>query len=75
MIEGVDYYHDDTQAPVARLATIRSVLAFGAANNMAMRQIDIRSAYLYGKLKDDEVIYMSPPPGYKIEGMKEGQVI
>ena len=42
---------------------------------MAMRQIDIRSAYLYGKLKDDEVIHMSAPPGYKIRGMNEGQVI
>ena len=52
----VDYF--DTFAPVACLASIRTVLAFAAAENYETGQIDIKSAYLNGELTDDEVIFM-----------------
>jgi hypothetical protein len=55
-VPGVDYF--DTYAPVARLATIRTVLALAARYNMELHQIDIKGAYLNGELADDEVIYM-----------------
>ena len=61
-IPGVDYF--DTFAPVARLASIRAVLAFAASEDLATGQIDIKGAYLNGELTDTENIYMRQPPGY-----------
>ena len=63
-IPGVDYF--DTFAPVARLASIRTVLAIAAAENLEVHQIDIKGAYLNGKLTENEVIYMKQPPGYPV---------
>ena len=45
---GVDYF--DTFAPVARLASIRAVLAIAAVNDLEIHQIDIKGAYLNGVL-------------------------
>jgi hypothetical protein len=61
-VPGVDYF--DTFAPVAKLASIRAVLAIAAAEDLEMHQIDIKGAYLNGILTDREVIYMQQPPGY-----------
>ena len=54
-------------APVAPLASIRTVLAFAAAEDLETGQIDIKGAYLNGELTD-EVIYMKQPPGYAEKG-------
>jgi hypothetical protein len=35
-----------------------------AAEDMELHQIDIRGAFLNGKLTERETIYMSQPPGY-----------
>jgi hypothetical protein len=61
-VPGVDYF--DTYAPVARLSSIRTVLAIAARDDMELHQIDIKGAYLNGELTDDEIIYMRQPPGY-----------
>ena len=61
-VPGIDYF--DTFTPVARLASIRTVLVFAAANDLETGQIDIKGAYLNGELTDDEHIYMRQPPGY-----------
>ena len=63
-VPGVDYF--DTFAPVARLASIRTVLAFVATKNYETGQIDIKGAYLNGELTKDEVIYMKQLPGYSV---------
>ena len=63
-VPGIDYF--DTFTPVARLTLIRTVLAFVATENYKTGQIDIKGAYLNGKLTKDEVIYMKQPPGYSI---------
>ncbi len=63
-VPGVDYFN--TFAPVARLASIRTVLAFAVAENYETGQIDIKGAYLNGELTKDEVIYMKQPPGYSV---------
>ena len=65
-VPGVDYF--DMYAPVAWLTSIRTVLAFAAAEDLETGQIDIKGAYLNGELKDDEVIYMKQPPGYAMKG-------
>ncbi|KAJ3481674.1 hypothetical protein NLJ89_g12191 [Agrocybe chaxingu] len=65
-VPGVDYF--DTFAPVARLASIRAVLAIAAVNDFEIHQIDIKGAYLNGVLTTGEVIYMRQPPGYAVPG-------
>ncbi len=65
-IEGVDY--DETFAPVAKLASLHAILAITAKLDLEVHQMDVKSAYLNGELKED--IYMKPPPGLDVpEGM------
>ena len=73
--ENVDYSSDDLFAPVARLSSIRVILSWAASNDFEILQIDIKSAYLYGKLNSDEVIYVRPPPGNLLPSLKPGQVL
>ena len=63
-VPGMDYF--DMYAPVARLTSIRTVLAFAAAEDLETGQIDIKGAYLNGELTEDEVIYMKQPPSYAV---------
>ena len=62
-VEGIDYFN--TFAPVATLASIRTILAMAACSNLELYQIDIKGAYLNGTLTNDEVIYMRQPPGFE----------
>ena len=59
--EGIDY--DETFAPVARLEAIRLFLAFAIANNIKVFQMDIKSAFLYGTIKEE--VYVCQPPGFE----------
>ena len=43
-------------------------------NNYEIEQIDIKSAYLYRELDENEVIYMRLPPGNFVKAQK-GQVL
>ena len=61
-IEGVNYY--DTYAPVAKLASFRTILAIAARLDLELHQIDIKGAYLNGELTPQEIIYMRQPPGF-----------
>ena len=61
-LPGADYF--DTFAPVAKLASIRAVLAIAVADDLEMHQIDIKGAYSNRVLTDQEVIYMQQSPGY-----------
>ena len=61
-IPGVNYF--DTFAPVAQLASIQTILAFAASEDLETSQIDIKGAYLNGELASDKVIYMRQLPGY-----------
>jgi len=54
---GMDF--GDTFAPVARLESIRTLMALAAQMNMAVEQIDITTAYLNSTL--DETVYMEVP--------------
>ncbi|TFY51058.1 hypothetical protein EVJ58_g10760 [Rhodofomes roseus] len=63
-IPGVDFF--DTYAPVAKMASIRTLLAFAARHDFEVHQVDVKSAYLHGEFEENEVIYMSLPPGVKL---------
>ncbi|KAJ9561128.1 hypothetical protein OSB04_006288 [Centaurea solstitialis] len=58
--EGIDY--DETFAPVARLKAIRLFLAFAAHMNFKVYQMDIKNAFLNGKLNEE--VYVAQPPGF-----------
>ena len=66
---GVDF--NETFAPVTRLDTIRLLAANAAQRDWEFRQIDVKTAYLYGEL--DEEVYMEVPQG--LEGVPEGHVL
>jgi Reverse transcriptase (RNA-dependent DNA polymerase)/gag-polypeptide of LTR copia-type/Integrase core domain len=65
---GWDY--DQTYSPVARLETMRIVLAVAAHHQWDLWQIDFETAYLNGTL--DHEIYIKPPKCTKVE---EGEVL
>ncbi|GJU49307.1 retrovirus-related pol polyprotein from transposon TNT 1-94 [Tanacetum coccineum] len=56
--EGIDY--DEVFAPVARIEAIRIFLAFASYMGFIVYQMDVKSAFLYGKI--DEEVYVSQPP-------------
>ncbi|KAJ9547172.1 hypothetical protein OSB04_019715 [Centaurea solstitialis] len=58
--EGIDY--DETFAPVARLEAIRLFLAFATHMNFKVFQMDIKNAFLNGKLNEE--VYVAQPPGF-----------
>jgi hypothetical protein len=59
-IEGIDYL--ETFASVAKMTSIRMVLAIAAANDFEVKQMDVKTAFLNADL--DEEIFMRPPEGY-----------
>nr|GEY76848.1 zinc finger, CCHC-type [Tanacetum cinerariifolium] len=62
--EGIDFF--DTYAPVARITTIRLLLALAAIHDLVIHQMDVKTAFLNGDL--DEEIYMKQPEGYVMHG-------
>ena len=61
-IEGIDY--DETFAPVAKFASLHMILALATEHNLEVQQMDVKSAYLNGELKEE--IFMEAPPGFEI---------
>nr|KAJ0218484.1 hypothetical protein LSAT_V11C300108620 [Lactuca sativa] len=62
--EGIDFFH--TYAPVARISTIRLLLALAAIHNLVIHQMDVKITFLNGDL--DEEIYMKQPEGFVMPG-------
>jgi len=62
--EDIDY--NETFAPVAKYSSIRIILSIAATMNMNIIQLDVKTAFLYGKLNEE--IYMQQPEGFITEG-------
>jgi len=56
---GIDY--EETFAPVARLTSVRSLIAIAASKHWTLSQMDVKNAFLNGDLTEE--VYMHPPPG------------
>ncbi|GKC14326.1 zinc finger, CCHC-type containing protein, partial [Tanacetum coccineum] len=58
--ERIDYF--DTYAPVARITTIRLLLALAAIYNLVIHQMDVKIAFFNGDLEEE--VYMKQPEGF-----------
>ncbi|GJY99939.1 zinc finger, CCHC-type containing protein [Tanacetum coccineum] len=63
-MEWIDYF--DTYAPVARITTIRLLLVLAAIQNLVIYQMDVKTAFLNGDLKE---VYMKQPKGFVMPGV------
>jgi hypothetical protein len=60
-VERLDF--DEIFAPVARLEAIRILLTYATSRNIKLYQIDMKSAFLNGKI--NELVYVEQPPGFE----------
>ncbi|GJZ81470.1 retrovirus-related pol polyprotein from transposon TNT 1-94 [Tanacetum coccineum] len=58
--EGLDF--EESFAPVARLEAIRIFIANAASKNMTVYQMDVKTAFLNGELKEE--VYVHQPEGF-----------
>ncbi|GJU08776.1 retrovirus-related pol polyprotein from transposon TNT 1-94 [Tanacetum coccineum] len=58
--ESIDY--DERYAPVARLESIRILLAIACANDFKLYQMDVKSAFLNGFINEE--VYVAQPLGF-----------
>ncbi|GKA11279.1 retrovirus-related pol polyprotein from transposon TNT 1-94 [Tanacetum coccineum] len=58
--EGINF--EESSAPVARIEAIRIFVANAANKNMTIFQIDVKTAFLNGELKEE--VYVSQPKGF-----------
>ncbi|GKC50214.1 putative ribonuclease H-like domain-containing protein [Tanacetum coccineum] len=59
--EGIDY--DEVFGPVARIEAIRLFLAYASYKDFVVYQMDVKSAFLYGKIEEE--VYVCQPLGFE----------
>ena len=47
---------------MARITSVRTLLAIAASKRWGLHQMDVKNAFLNGDLEEE--VYMKPPPGY-----------
>ena len=68
--QGVDF--EEVFALVARMETVRLLLALAAHSGWEVHHMDVKSAFLNGDLTEE--VYVDQPPGYEVAG-QEGKVL
>jgi len=63
-VEGVDY--SEIFSPVIRYESIHLMFALAALENWYITSLDVKTAFLYGKLNEE--IYMKQPEGFTARG-------
>jgi hypothetical protein len=64
---GIDY--GETFSPVARLDTVRTILATTTQNKWQVFQLDVKSSFLNGILQEE--VYVDQPPGFEVKGQED----
>lgn len=64
--QGVDF--NEVFAPVARLESVRLLLAHAATQGWAVHHMDVKSAFLNGVLQEE--VYVEQPPGFVLRGQE-----
>ncbi|GKA43181.1 putative ribonuclease H-like domain-containing protein [Tanacetum coccineum] len=59
--EGINY--DKVFAPIARIEAIRLFLAYASFKDFVVYQMDVKRAFLFGKIKEE--VYVCQPPGFE----------
>ena len=65
----LDIDHFNRYAPVARITTIRLLVALDTTYHLEMHQMDVKTAFLYGVL--DEEVYMKQHEEFVLEGKEQ----
>ena len=65
-VEGIDF--NEIFSPVVYFKTVRLILALSLLEDWYIEALDVKTAFLYGKL--DEEIYMHQPEGFKLKGQE-----
>jgi hypothetical protein len=60
-VEGLDF--SETYALIARLESIRILLAYATYHSFKLYQMDVKSAFLNGPIKEE--VYVEQPPGFE----------
>jgi hypothetical protein len=60
-VEGLDF--KETFAPIARLESIRILFAYPTHNDFKLYQMDVKSEFLNGPIKEE--VYVEQPPGFE----------
>ena len=60
--------YEETFVPVSRMETVRIVLSIAAKQKWKVYQMNVKSAFLNGVLKEE--VYVEQPLGYEIEGQE-----
>ena len=58
--QGIDY--DELFSPVARIESIRILIAIAVQENWELHHLDVKTAFLNGEIKED--IYITQPEGF-----------
>ena len=61
---GIDY--EETFAPVVRFESVRSMIALAVHGNMKLHQMDVKTAFLNGELREE--VFIRQPEGFIEEG-------
>jgi hypothetical protein len=64
-VKGLDF--DKTFAPVARLESIRILLAYATHHDFKLYQMDVKNSFLNGPIKEE--VYVKQPPGFEDENI------